>query len=1128
MRNRELYRAVLMAIVCLCAGLSYAATGGGPSPAATDAVTPECGRAGEVSPQLDIRIVDPQSVVPGETFFVSGEIVFRENAPNVTVSFTADGQLATTAQPMVTGPLFEGEVVPFEIPVSCKEWGKGLVHVLVEVTDELGEPLYFRRTTFYALLEESGNHYGRGGFQPLEIENIDEDANLDLMTAEEAEEASLALRRLKVVDVARPLEPAQFTPLQMQLNSLVGLPAGGALATTEAEQSGGTDFATITVQGQMRWQDETGAWHPVWGARIEIRDDELIGSEQVTVTITDQSGNYSAVVDNDDGIGAGGRDIFVRYKTRNAWVDTKPTGIFSGTYEADSSISHDVADGSVIVKSLDFPSGGSNDANSVFQASTWIAAYVAFDAEGSDPSQVDIIWPNGDDGSFYDGDVQIEQDDRWDWDTVHHEYGHYIQDELNIEDNPGGEHAIGDCVVDVRSDDKSEGNRLSWAEGWPTFFGTSAQLELNMASLSVPRVGDTSYQDLEDTSLVYSLETQDNDGRGEDNEVAVQRLLFDLYDTNSDSRDTISLSDNSIWNTVKAAAGSPHILSHYWAHLRSGKSNQVQIQMGEIATDHQIGPRLSFPAEGAIVSPSNNTFSWDAEVGCPASYDGNQFDLVFYDAATYAKLLTKSGIGTTTYDLSLADLQTLTATTHDVLWGVEGYHTPSPGTGPYLGETFAVTVNQPPVADAGMDRVVECASPTTTPVTLDGTGSYDPDGDPLTYSWFAPGVSFDDPTSPTPTGGFPRYTTTTATLTVDDGIESDTDDVDIEITDTTPPVIVCPADIVVECTATGGTPASDPQLVPFFAGVSASDVCDTTPDIADNAPSFFSKGETTVTFTATDDSGNVAACSAKVTVVDTTPPEISVEMTPDVMWPPNHKFWTITAEIEVEDVCDPDPQVELVSISSNEQANGNGDGNTSNDIRDADFGTDDREFMLRAERAGGGDGRIYTITYRATDCDGNAAEDSAEVRVPHDRGGTADAGDGFTFDGTALDPAATHYQIIIPPVEGVDPTQIDPTHAYVGNYNGVQVPVSSRLVMMSGGELPDLLLTYEAEFVRVLLDASNADVGLHYQAGDGTDYSVPSIFELGIPVTILIIPEPGPGDDGLATVSRDENLRFSQ
>jgi hypothetical protein len=43
--------------------------------------------------------------------------------------------------------------------------------------------------------------------------------------------------------------------------------------------------------------------------------------------------------------------------------------------------------------------------------------------------------------------------------------------------------------------------------------------------------------------------------------------------------------------------------------------------------------------------------------------------------------------------------------------------------------------NQPPVASAVADPVVECASPAGTPVMLDGSASTDPNGDTLTFVW---------------------------------------------------------------------------------------------------------------------------------------------------------------------------------------------------------------------------------------------------------------------------------------------------------------------------------------------------------------------------------------------------------
>src|SRR5262249_50550658 len=120
-----------------------------------------------------------------------------------------------------------------------------------------------------------------------------------------------------------------------------------------------------------------------------------------------------------------------------------------------------------------------------------------------------------------------------------------------------------------------------------------------------------------------------------------------------------------------------------------------------------------------------------------------------------------------------------------------------------------------------------------------------------------------------------------------------------------------------------------------------------------------------------------------VSVVDTTPPKLTVSLSPSNLGPPNHKLIPITATIVVTDTCDASPVVRLVSITSSEADNGGGDGNTTGDIEGAALGTDDRQFLLRSERSGKGPGRVYTITYSATDASGNTTVSQATVTVPH-------------------------------------------------------------------------------------------------------------------------------------------------
>ncbi|OGO37739.1 MAG: hypothetical protein A2W35_18615 [Chloroflexi bacterium RBG_16_57_11] len=121
---------------------------------------------------------------------------------------------------------------------------------------------------------------------------------------------------------------------------------------------------------------------------------------------------------------------------------------------------------------------------------------------------------------------------------------------------------------------------------------------------------------------------------------------------------------------------------------------------------------------------------------------------------------------------------------------------------------------------------------------------------------------------------------------------------------------------------------------------------------------------------------------AAMLCVDATPPELTLTADPDVLWPPNHKYVTVTTTVEASDNADPDPSWSLVSVTSSEADNGKGDGNTTEDL----VIVDDTTFMLRAERSGLGDGRVYAITYRAVDACGNSAEGTVVVYVPHDMG----------------------------------------------------------------------------------------------------------------------------------------------
>jgi hypothetical protein len=151
----------------------------------------------------------------------------------------------------------------------------------------------------------------------------------------------------------------------------------------------------------------------------------------------------------------------------------------------------------------------------------------------------------------------------------------------------------------------------------------------------------------------------------------------------------------------------------------------------------------------------------------------------------------------------------------------------------------------------------------------------------------------------------------------------------------------------------------------------------------------FPLGETKVTLTSTADGGEPESDSVVVTVEDTVPPDPGAKAEPFYLWPPNHSMHEVEVKVRVKDDCSgkDDLDIKLIEATSNEDDNGTGDGNTTNDIQGDNIDTDDRHVLLRAERKGSGNGRVYTLTYSVKEGDGddsNETDAKAKVYVPHD------------------------------------------------------------------------------------------------------------------------------------------------
>ncbi|MDM5329878.1 VWA domain-containing protein [Neobacillus sp. CF12] len=148
---------------------------------------------------------------------------------------------------------------------------------------------------------------------------------------------------------------------------------------------------------------------------------------------------------------------------------------------------------------------------------------------------------------------------------------------------------------------------------------------------------------------------------------------------------------------------------------------------------------------------------------------------------------------------------------------------------------------------------------------------------------------------------------------------------------------------------------------------------------------FSEEGTYEIKYKSLDKAGNIEVEKSVSFNIDKTKPTVDLKLDRTVLWAPNHKLVPIKVTIDANDLGSGIKSIQLVSITSNEDENGLGDGNTKPDYADAEFGTDDRAFKLRAERSGLGEDRVYTITYKVEDEACNETIATATVTVPHDQ-----------------------------------------------------------------------------------------------------------------------------------------------
>ncbi|MBL4661446.1 MAG: VWA domain-containing protein [Alcanivoracaceae bacterium] len=315
-------------------------------------------------------------------------------------------------------------------------------------------------------------------------------------------------------------------------------------------------------------------------------------------------------------------------------------------------------------------------------------------------SNFNVIFNHSGSGSAYDpntNEIFISLGHRYEWDVVAHEFGHAIANETNATDtNTGGPHN-GSNQYDYQPNNSTLHNKtksleLAINEGFGTWFGT-ALLQNPSASYNgrFKGISDSTY---DDASQLTSANLEGNKARllssvptayGEDTEVAILHLLWDLMDSNNESntrancvicRDSSSLNLSGLWNVFKDSNVSS-IIEFYQVLLQKAYGTNVTdllilgennisdtglrgaLNISNTFTEFGIAPYLEKPLSKTkldlVIDTSGPVFEWSQQK--TGTLEGlTEFTLALYTFDLKTLVFKKPGITSNTYTLTNQDI----------------------------------------------------------------------------------------------------------------------------------------------------------------------------------------------------------------------------------------------------------------------------------------------------------------------------------------------------------------------------------------------------------------------------------------------------------------------------------------
>ncbi|MEM7298146.1 MAG: hypothetical protein AAF391_07755 [Bacteroidota bacterium] len=553
------------------------------------------------------------------------------------------------------------EVTPITLPFSV-ELGKG--YILVSVESSATET---QSTTLFVLGTEDEIFYSQISFTDLDFQDAQK------RIQERQGEPSGSSEPVLSADLLSLLRSDAEVIPKLEIRPLPLFEPG--TNDPEDTETSVLDLST-TIKGHISFTDKAGNMHPIRFATVEIWDRNYTSDDKIINTVqSDKNGFYSVtitlkevynalsnedrIVDNEDSApdeessdGLSPRpiidnplEIYVDVKAEGdaikivhpghhrAWrITSKEDGIYSA--DAYKTIELNMIATNRLDKSA-------HVAFEAYEAINYLAGYLE-QLEESRPPTVTVVYPRegSDDISYYRRDnntIYLAMHDIHDWDNIHHEYSHNVQNVYNMTKKINISRNTNYNInrnIDHNNCEKEEIEyfvRLAWSEAWATAFALIAQSELELGKLDIPYLGDTEYNDIKPDAdeIRYDLELLTDQYRGERNEVAIQRILWDLYDKENDDADVdISVEASVLWDLVKGKNIST--FSEFWTAFVS-KLSSDELLLDDILTytgilaDHQVAPYLSSSQADVKIIGDTLEFYWEKNL-C-ASEDQQTYSL---------------------------------------------------------------------------------------------------------------------------------------------------------------------------------------------------------------------------------------------------------------------------------------------------------------------------------------------------------------------------------------------------------------------------------------------------------------------------------------------------------------------